>query len=92
MSPHAHTHRLVAKKDVHIGHNLQQGLLEELTDKWSRQIQAEELVVFRSVFGYLQDRFQGHGQEEPLQNKTKMIVKTCAVFETRASQMVYLLV
>lgn len=92
MSPHTHTHRLVAKKDVHIRHNLQQGLLEELTDEWSRQIQAEDFVVFRSVFGYLQDRLQGHGQEEPLQNKTKIIVKTCAVFETTASQMVYLLV
>lgn len=32
---HAYTNRFVAKKDVHIGHDLHQGLLEELADERS---------------------------------------------------------
>lgn len=39
------SYRLVAKQDVHVWHDLHQGLLEELTDERRGEVHAEDLVV-----------------------------------------------
>lgn len=67
------THRLIAKKDIHVGHNLHHGLLEELRDEGSRQIQAEDLVVLRGVFGHLQYGLHGHSEEKTLRDKNDQV-------------------
>lgn len=61
------SYRLVAKQDVHIRHDLHQGLFKELTDERRREVHAEDLVVLRGVLGHFQDGLRGHGQEEALQ-------------------------
>lgn len=39
------THRLVAKQDVDVRHDLHQGLFKELADERGREVHAEDLVV-----------------------------------------------
>lgn len=49
------SYRLVAEQDVHVWHDLHQGLLEELADEGRREVHAEDLVILRGVLGHLQD-------------------------------------
>ena len=65
------THRLVAKQDVDVGHDLHQVLLEELADERRREVHAEHLVVIRHMLGHLEDRLRGHRQEETLKQQTR---------------------
>ena len=62
-------YRLVAEQHVHIGHDLHEGIFEELRDEGSGEIQSEQLVVLRSVFGHFQYGLQRHRQEETLRRR-----------------------
>lgn len=66
------THQLIAEKDIHVGDNLHQVFLVKLTDEGSRQIQAEDLVVLRGVFGHLQDGLHGNSEEKTLEKMDKV--------------------
>ena len=61
------TDRFIAEHNVHVGHDLHERLLEELADEGRLQVQAEDLVVLRSVLGHLQNGLWRHSQEKALQ-------------------------
>lgn len=62
------THRLVSEDDVDVRHDLHQRLFEELADEGGREVEAEDLVVVRRVFGHFKDGVWRHGQEKTLQD------------------------
>uniref|UniRef100_A0A8C2A2K6 Dual specificity protein phosphatase n=1 Tax=Cyprinus carpio TaxID=7962 RepID=A0A8C2A2K6_CYPCA len=67
--PDLKTHRLVPEDDVNVRHDLHQRLFEELADEGRREVQTEDLVVVRCVFGHFEDGLRRHGQEKALQDR-----------------------
>lgn len=61
------THRLISEDDVNVRHDLHQRLFEELADEGGREVETEDLVVDRCVFGHFEDGFWRYGQEKTLE-------------------------
>lgn len=60
-------YRLIAEQHIHVGHDLHEVVLEELTDERRREVHAKQLVVFRRMLRHFQDGLQRDGQEETLE-------------------------
>ena len=71
-------YRLIAEQHVDVGHDLHEVVLEELADEGCREIQAKQLVVFRSVLCNFQDGLQGDGQEETLKKNDTGSRRVCS--------------
>ena len=62
-------HRLVTEQHIDVGHDPHEVVLEELADEGRREVQAEQLVIFRRVLRHFQDGLHRDGEEETLEGR-----------------------
>ena len=60
-------YRFIAKQHVNVGHDLHEVVLEKLADEGRREVQAEQLVIFRGMLCHFQNGLQRDSQEETLE-------------------------